>query len=122
MLIKEAKGRGVDRIVVTHAMLSPVSMTVAQMKEAAALGAYLEFVSNAVIGMNKEFEPKVYADAIRAVGVEHCILSSDFGQAGNPLHPDGLQQIFALLRQAGLSSVGIDRIAKKNPARLLRLE
>lgn len=122
MLIREAKARGVDRIVVTHGMLSPVSMTVAQMKEAASLGAFIEFVSNAVLGKSKEFDPKVYADAIKQVGMAHVILSSDFGQAGNPLHPDGLEQTFQLLRAQGLSAADIDLIAKKNPSRLLRLE
>ena len=44
MLIRAAKRAGVERIVVTHAMLPPVGMSVAQMKEAAKLGAFLEFV------------------------------------------------------------------------------
>src|SRR6266571_904439 len=44
MLIRAAKEAGVSRIVVTHAMLAPVKMNVDQMKQAAALGAYIEFV------------------------------------------------------------------------------
>src|SRR5262245_39509745 len=79
MLIREAKEAGVSRIVVTHAMLAPVRMSVEQMKQAAAMGAYLEFVYNALIGPNKSFNMPDYAAAIRAVGPEHCILSSDLG-------------------------------------------
>src|SRR4051794_38668908 len=41
MLIREAKRQGVQRIVVTHAMLTPVLMSVPQMKEAVKLGAKL---------------------------------------------------------------------------------
>ena len=122
MLIREAKKRGVTRIVVTHAMLPPVKMTVAQMKEAASLGAYLEFVYNALIGPNKVFEMPQYAAAIRAVGYEHCILSSDLGQLGNPLHPDGLEAYFRGLRAARFSEREIERMAKANPARLLGLD
>src|SRR5579872_6213692 len=53
MLIRAAKDIGVQRIVVTHAMLPPVKMSIDQMKQAAAMGAYLEFVYNALIGPSK---------------------------------------------------------------------
>src|SRR5713226_6083496 len=48
LLIRAAKDLGIDRIVVTHAMLPPVKMTIEQMKQATAMGAYLEFVYNAL--------------------------------------------------------------------------
>jgi hypothetical protein len=104
---------------VTHAMLSPVSMNIDQMKQAGALGAYIEFVYNALIGPNKEFNPPQYTAAIRAVGPERCILSSDLGQAGNPLHPDGWEALFRVLRQQGFSEREIDQMSKRNPADLL---
>jgi Family of unknown function (DUF6282) len=122
LLVRAAKDIGIDRIVVTHAMLPPVKMTVEQMKQAASMGAYLEFVYNALIGPSKVFEMPEYAAAIRAVGPEHCILSSDLGQAGNPLHPDGLEAFFRGLRAQGFSVAEIDRMAKTNPARLLGLQ
>jgi hypothetical protein len=122
LLIREARNRGIQRIVVTHAMLSPVSMTIAQMKEAAALGAYVEFVYNALIGPGKSAELSDYARAIRAVGPKHCIVSSDLGQAGNPLHPDGLAAFLEGLRREGFNRAELDLMAKTNPARLLRME
>jgi hypothetical protein len=121
MIIREAKRAGVKNVVVTHAMLAPVHMTIPQMQEAAAAGAWLEFVYNALIGPNKEFTFDDYAKAIRAVGVEHCILSSDLGQAGNPLHPDGLAAFFAGLKSAGFQPAEIDRMSKDNPAKALGL-
>ena len=121
MLIREARRAGVGSIVVTHGMLPPVGMTVDEMREAARLGAYIEFVYNALIGATKAFELPEYARAIRAVGPEHCILSSDLGQQGNPLHPDGLEAFFAALRSQGFTVAEIDRMAKVNPAKLLGL-
>src|SRR3989441_2001113 len=121
LLSRDAKDLGIGSIVVTHAMLPPVKMTVEQMKQATAMGAYLEFVYNALIGSSKVFDMPEYAAAIRAVGPEHCILSSDLGQAGNPLHPDGLEAYFRGLRAQGFSVAEIDRMAKTNPARLLGL-
>jgi hypothetical protein len=119
LILREARARGVQRMVVTHAMLAPVRMTTAQMKAAAELGAYLEFVYNGLIGPNREYEMRDYAAAIRAIGPEHCILASDLGQQGNPLHPDGLIAFFEGLRREGFTAAEIDRMAKTNPARAL---
>ena len=121
MLIHEARAQGVKHMVVTHAMLQPIHMSDAQMVEAAKMGAYIEFVYNGLIGSYKESTFHDYARAIRSVGVEHCILSSDMGQPGNPLHPDGLIALFDGLKKEGITQAEIDRMAKENPARLLGL-
>jgi hypothetical protein len=121
-IIREARRQGVEHIVVTHAMLPPVGMSIAQMQEAAKQGAYLEFVYNALIGPNKALDIGEVVKAIRAVGPQHCILSSDLGQAGNPLHPDGLAAFFKGLRDAGIPAADIDRMAKTNPAKALGLQ
>ena len=121
MLVREARARGIDRIIVTHAMLAPVRMNIEQMREAARLGGKLEFVYNALIGPNKMFEIADYVKAIRAVGPEHCFLSSDLGQAGNPLHPDGFAAFLKALAAAGFSTRELEIMSKDNPARLLGL-
>ena len=115
MLIREAKRQGVQRIVVTHATRPPVRMSVAQMQEAAKLGAYIEFVYDA---------PNMAANAraIRAVGPAYCILSSDLGQPNNPLHPDGLAAFFAALEKEGIARADIELMSQKNPAKALGLE
>ena len=121
MLLRESRAQGVKHMVVTHAMAEPIHMTVPQMREAARLGAYIEFTYNALIGSYKEFDFADYARAIRAVGVDHCILSSDMGQPGNPLHPDGLAAFFEGMKQQGFSQAEIAMMSKTNPARLLGL-
>jgi hypothetical protein len=122
LLLREARAQGVKQMVVTHAMLSPTSMNIAQMQEAAKTGAYIEFVYNGLIGKSKQFDFADYAKAIRAVGPEHCILSSDMGQVGNPLHPDGLMLLFDGLKKQGITQGQIDQMSKVNPARLLGLK
>ena len=122
MLVEEARRRKVGRIVITHAMLDPVHMSIEQARKAAQLGAYVEFVGNAMVGATKTVTFKDYAGLMRQIGLNHVILSSDLGQKGNPLHPDGLEQIFAGLRGAGFTVAEVERIAKHNPARLLGLE
>ncbi|MFN0171494.1 MAG: DUF6282 family protein [Bryobacteraceae bacterium] len=121
LLIEEARRQGVERILVTHAMLAPVRMTIPQMRQAARQGAMIEFVYNALIGPQKMFAPADYAKAMRAIGVDHCVMSSDLGQAGNPLHPDGFQAFLEAMAAAGFTSAELDRMSKTNPARLLGL-
>ncbi len=122
MLIREARTQGVQHMVVTHAMLAPIHMSDAQMLEAAKMGAFIEFVYNGLLGSYKEFTFRDYARAIRYVGVDHCILASDMGQPANPLHPDGLVDLFDGLKKEGITQAEINRMAKENPARLLGLK
>jgi hypothetical protein len=111
----------VKRILVTHAMMPPIKMSPGEMQEAAKEGAFIEFVCNEVIGPRSVVSVADSAAAIRAVGVEHCILSSDLGQPQNPLHLEGLETLFAELRAAGLAVADIERMSKANPAVLLGL-
>ena len=122
MLIREARNRGVANIVVTHAMMAPIHMSIDQMREAAGLGAFIEFVYNGLIGPHKEFEISEHVQAIRAIGATQCVLASDLGQAVNPPHTDGLIRFFAALKEEGISQPEIDWMSKRNPAHLLGLQ
>ena len=122
LLIRESRAEGVQQMVVTHAMVAPIHMSLPQMLEATKMGAYIEFTYNGLIGKSKEFDFADYAKAIRYVGVEHCILSSDMGQPANPLHPDALVAFFKGLKEQGFSQAEIDRMSKESPARLLGLQ
>jgi hypothetical protein len=53
---------------------------------------------------------------------DSCILSSDLGQRGNALPPDGLGDFLLALRARGFTDAQLDRISKQNPARLLDLK
>ncbi len=50
LIVREARMRGVQHIVVTHAMASVVRMTIPQMQEAARDGAFIEFVYSSTLG------------------------------------------------------------------------
>jgi hypothetical protein len=117
VLIREAKRVGVKTIVVTHALTNMGGpYTIPQMREAAQLGAYLEIVygrANVI---------KASADAVKAIGAASFIISSDLGQPNNPLHPDGLLEIYRGLVQQGISVKDVDLMAKTNPARVLGLD
>jgi hypothetical protein len=115
MLIRAAKSVGIQQVLVTHPMHLPVNMTVPQMKEAASLGAVLEYCF-----LSAEFDS--YAKAIREVGPEHCVLSSDLGRADRVIrHGDGLLQFMRELRKRGITESEIDLMTRSNPAKLMGL-
>jgi hypothetical protein len=121
MLLREGRQQGVRQMIVTHAIQAPVLMDVAQMKEAASLGAFIEFVGGSPEGQGAAARMDGIAAAIRQVGVASSILSSDLGQQGNPLPPDGFGAFIEALRARGFSDRDLDVMAKQNPARLLGL-
>jgi hypothetical protein len=119
MVIREAKQQGIARILVTHAMGPPVGMNMTQMKEAVALGAYIEFVGGMTMGEHKAFTPKQYLDAIRELGADHVILSSDSGQLNRPFPDETLAIIAGQLKDLGMTSAELHKIMVENPATLL---
>jgi hypothetical protein len=121
MLLGEGRRQGVQHMVVTHAMNAPVLMDVPQMQEAAKLGAFIEFVGGSLAAADAGARIDRFADAIRKVGPEFCILSSDLGQMGNALPPDGFGAFLLAMRARGFTEQEVDRMSKQNPARLLGL-
>lgn len=129
ILIKAARQAGVRNILVTHAMADPIAMNITQLKQAAAMGAKLECVwlSNlqgpkshlASMRNWKHVSTKDYAIAIREVGAEHFVLSSDLGQYLNPVHTDGMKSFILELRAEGITEKEIDLMCRKTPAKLL---
>ena len=73
-------------------------------------------------GCDGKIPVEVYVNAIRAVGADHVILSSDLGQAINPVHTEGWKLFLDILRKAGISDKELDTMDKTNPAALLGLQ
>jgi hypothetical protein len=121
MLLREGKRQNVQKMVVTHAINPPIQMTVSQMQEAAKLGAFIEFVGGSLTMPDARERMDRFADAIKKVGPEYCILASDLGQQGNAFPTDGFAAFLAAMRARGLTEQQVDRMAKQNPAQLLEL-
>lgn len=127
LLVREARSMGIERVIVTHPLARNVAMTVPQQVEAAGLGAYLEYCFNHVFPVSRG-EPRVgptleaVAEAIRAVGTDKAILSTDLGQQLNPVHTDGMISFIVKLREHGFTAGEIDQMVKANPARFLGLD
>ena len=117
-LLPEARRLGVPRILVTHVFSQ--GATREQMRQMAEEDAIMEIDWLAVYGGGRTIED--YVAAIRDLGAEAFFMSSDLGQAGNPVHPDGLRAYIRAMLDAGITAEEIDIMARRNPARLLGLD
>ena len=117
-LIPEARRLGVPRILVTHVFSQ--GATREQMRRMAEEDAIMEIDWLAVYGGNRTIED--YVSAIRDLGAEAFFMSSDLGQEGNPVHPDGLRAYIRAMLDAGITEEEIDIMTRRNPARLLGLD
>lgn len=132
ILLQAAKRAGVKKMLVTHAMADPIGMTVAQMKEAAALGAKLECVwltnltgpKSHLASMRRwrQVTTADYAKAMREVGPEHIVVASDLGQYLNPIPTDGMKAFVLGLHEAGFDDKEISQMCRENPGRLLGID
>ena len=122
LLFDEGRRVGVRAMVATHGMSAPTNLTVEQAQQATKLGAFIEFTSGTLANATAQARVDRMADDIRKVGIDHAIISSDLGQAGNPLPADGFATFMEALRRKGFTDQELDRMAKENPARLLGLK
>jgi predicted metal-dependent phosphotriesterase family hydrolase len=60
--------------------------------------------------------------ALNEVGADSLVISTDLGQQGMMMPPDGVENAIAALKAAGVTQGDIDKMMKKNPARLLGLK
>lgn len=120
LLVRAAHDLGIDRIVITHP-LEDLTLPEAIEREVIDLGAFLEYpIANmAPIGATSLEE---FVERIRAAGPEHVVLSTDLGQAANPIPAAGFASGVQRLLDAGFTEREMDLMIRRNPARILQLD
>lgn len=68
-----------------------------------------------------QIKAKNVAQAVKEIGANSLVVSSDLGQNANMVHPDGIETAIAAMKREGISDADIDLMMRKNPARLLGL-
>jgi microsomal dipeptidase-like Zn-dependent dipeptidase len=144
MRLVQLKDRyGYERIIVSSAVTKIA--TVEQLKTMAAGGALIEHTIGAYtvatpIPLTHYYVEREYAsidegmegvanigirevaEVVRAVGAEHCILSTDFGRYALATPVEGMRQFIACMLDLGLSADEIRTMVQTNPEWLLGLE
>lgn len=118
-IVAAAHERGISRIVITHPGLGPqfTDPSIDQLKQVVRQGAYAEVVASELFGQGRA---KAVA-MMKAIGPEHCIVSTDSGLVGTPNHTDALVLAARILREEGFAEKDLDPMFKTNPARVLGL-
>jgi hypothetical protein len=123
ILVTEAKKGGVKKCVVTHPTSPMEGYTEEDMKEIVARGAMLEHVVNDITHqMKNPISPSIIADAIRAVGAENTIMSTDSGQAINPAPVTSMENFIYEMLKLDIEEADIIIMTRNNPAKMLGIE
>jgi hypothetical protein len=130
-VVKRGKELGVKNIIVTHGLTNVPGLSWAQAKEVTQMGAVIEICflqfqagPNAPLPFLVHWQnvgAKQVAQAIKELGAQSVVVSTDLGQSSNMVHPDGVEAAIGAMKKEGISDADIDTMMRKNPARLLGL-
>lgn len=122
-LAEEVFAMGIEKFVITHPLAETVgdSLGLEIQKELADKGAFIEHCFIATRPFYGGLDPKKIVEAIRYVGVEKCILSTDFGQIDSPNPAEGMSMMVASMLDCGLKEEELEVLLKRNPATIMNL-
>lgn len=124
-VVDGARAVGVP-VVMTHALETQVGAdhTLAHVEELARRGAVIEFTYLTCMpgGFAATHDPWTFAAAMMGIGPEHVVMSTDFGQDRSPHPAEGMRLFIAEMLGQGVPVAAIELMARRNAARLLRLD
>ncbi|MER2295278.1 MAG: DUF6282 family protein [Desemzia incerta] len=116
-VVKEAKKRGVNKIIITHVDFPTTFYSIEDQKKLAEYGAYMEHCYVTWKSNKVDFSETV--EQIRALTPEHVILATDLGQSTNPYPDEGLLEFAEKLMAEGFTEEDIRTMIVDNPTKLL---
>ena len=116
-LVETAREMKLRKVIVTHAEFPSQNFTADEQLELAGGGAFIEHCFTTMHTGKASWEGVF--DAIRKVGVERCILSTDLGQTINPAVSGGFAMFAQTLIEAGFTVAEVRHMAVVNPAALV---
>ena len=117
-LVKKAREMGARKVVVTHAEFPSQNLSAEEQSELAGMGALIEHCFTTMHTGKAPWEAAI--EAIRRVGPERCVLSTDLGQTINPPVAEGFAMFAQQLLDAGFGVAEIRRMAVENPRALVQ--
>ena len=115
-LVRAAAERGCT-VVLTHADNPADCYSIQQQQEAVALGAYVEHSFFTTYHNRTPIEE--IARQIRAVGCEHVLLTTDFGQLNSLYSDEGMEEYARVLMTQGVTAKELGIMMRQVPERLL---
>jgi hypothetical protein len=120
-IIEAARQRGLPALF-SHPMSGSIGASLEDMREAARRGAVIELCVLHTLSLGHYIPPSSIADTIRALGAEHCVLSTDAFNSWVPPAHELLRLGIGQLLECGLGEEEIRVLTVTNPRRLLGLD
>jgi hypothetical protein len=117
-LVRTAREMGAKRVLVTHAEFPSQNLTADEQVQLAEMGAYIEHCFTTMHTGKAPWDAVL--EAIRVVGPERCVLSTDLGQTINPPVAEGFAMFAQKMLDGGFSVDEIRRMTVTNPAALVQ--
>jgi hypothetical protein len=128
LVVREAKDQGLEKVIISHSQWAMTGLSLDDLKHFASLGYLIEFEYVQMTALmyfvhgEQPADPRNIVKAMKAIGTEHCFISSDLGQLYSPYPVDGMRTYVAILRRCGITADEIRMMFHRNPARIAGLE
>jgi len=117
-LVKIAREMGTQRVLVTHAEFPSQNLTAEEQYELAQMGGFIEHCFTTMYTGKAPWDAAFAA--IRKVGPERCVISTDLGQTINPPVAEGFAMFAQQLLDGGFTLDQIRGMAVTNPHALVQ--
>ena len=117
-LVREAKSRKLEKIVITHADFPTTFYTVEEQRELVSMGAYIEHCYTTWATGKVDFETTL--EQIKAIGCDNVILGTDLGQATAIFPDEGMLEFANKLVEAGIPEQEVIKATVRNNVNLLK--
>jgi len=116
-LVRAAKERKVERIIITHVDFPSTFYSVQEQRELLRFGAFVEHCYTTPATGKVMWD--IAIEQIRAIGVERVVLTTDLGQTTGVFPDEGLALYGEKLLENGFSETDIRTMIVENPATLI---
>jgi hypothetical protein len=102
-LVDEAAAQGFDKLILTHPYDKAPGLTLEQVRALARPHVRIEFVFCSITPRWRFTDAATIAHCVKTIGAERFVISSDGGQAHNPMPADGYRQFVDALHAEGVA-------------------
>ena len=115
-LFEASRDKGISKLIATH----PVGIASdSEISDISELGAYVELTFLSCMPSVGNANPNQLAEIAKDIGVDRCVVSTDFGQWMNPPAHEGMRMAIAALLGTGLTDEEVTKLVKDNPLKLV---
>jgi hypothetical protein len=118
-LVKAAKERKVEHIIITHVDFPTTFYTVDEQKELSKYGAYMEHCYTT--WATNKVDLQETRRQIKELGADHVLLTTDLGQSASVYPDEGLLAFGNKLLESGVSESDVRKMCVDNPKLLLEV-